>query len=1585
MIESAERVQYITEYIVSYQAKIEALNKKGLFDTATLYEIFAQKICELWFGQQFSNLNELKANFPYVDLISEDKKLYVQVSTIQDIPSKVKSTLEKIRDSKSHELKNVEKLFFFVLANASVAKVRDFTGKSRIGNIEFLKYENLITTDDIVQKAKTDIEFQIALYDFLKMENDSLIQIGNKLEEAVAISKALINNNIDCSINDEYVIDRSNEIRQIQKDGLNFISIQGEAGSGKSALCKIMLENEKLLLYARAEKISEARTLEEVWGLDIGKVVKYLKQQKLVIYIDALEFIADSAKTKMDILQQIYEIVKEHNNIFVVTSCRTCDRTAFVKIENIYQIKRYDISLLSDGQIIQVAKKYKIVQELWDAKAYIQLLRSPFYLNLIVKEIKDFRKIEDVDGFRNLIWTDVMCMRGKILPHGITHSDIRNAIDKIVFYRAKKFLPGVRKEEIGEEIVAILQSENIITSCSDNTIRLKYDIFEDICFERFIDGKYDDCKNNYEVFFSNLTQLGRCIYRRYQIWVENKLFSKGNREKFLYKLLETDKIPAEWKAQTIVGIVKSNFCSELFEEYGYSFSSDLLWEFVSLTNNFSFETSILSLKYGNVYSQLKPIGMGRPCLINLIFNSGVYKENCNEKPVLKLCTDYSQNPIICDKAEESACQILQFYVEEKMRNSLKEKNSHLADDINLCLMPVYRMAKCSQKWIKQFWADRIYGYLNSDGRSNCLDEDILEYVLKNTVPSLAMHLPRELCEIADAYWIKIPELDKRDFYYNVSSLDSAEKYGLSRNADSYNYDYNDIYDNAFLNILVKYNWIIALEWLISLTNHVALSMKESEPEDVYDISVWEDSPNEVRNYICNPNFWLAGIQEHRVHELVSDGIYLFTRMAINEINSEINDKKIILRFAEYIKSEIVKKSNNVMMLSIVAEIGRNCENVIPGYSLFLASSIDLVMLDSQKIVILLPNADRQLYERLILMSVGIPKLEKRYDVNAQANDSLQDIVIKLQLRNEEYKEKAEKILDYLYSNIPNQGENARLYLQIQKMDLRNAAMSRVDEHTYAFIPKITGDAKKIVEENRKSKFIRDRNEFQQIVDNCNNLMNDGKLSLQECFNTITRVQTLIKNMEAPGQLQSFLVMIIAYALAKNEITWEKRSELCSIWLDGIDSIFNNESFAFEIGLVNVLYKQIEYELDASVKEKMKRQMLDCLLYRGQQGIISNISLHIKQYLMKNEKIAQLFFYTIIAIAEDRMACYKYNVTKLRNIGKKIEYQPNKKKPPTWVKDVFEENGIDLYNSEREEIIQKHLVQEVKKDLSTWDIENSDLQTLCYISNCGLSFDNQEFGMIMGKLFPYMLSIISNVEDYHEFLDVYAVSEVVVFVNNGLCSNNDSSAIIDMLFELPDFEQMKSDAYELYEDISCHLLAVFFDGYNNVEIRRKCEAVLLAIEDKIGHISDTRVRDTLYKMMFLTLGKFHMRDWKEIHTEYSYKDKIFLNTIWTKYGWLHFKNLLYVIDQMHIAELLPEVILPLNESLSKYKDNLIKCERTVRENEVIINKIITKAFLDYNDDIKLDNELTKAFEEFLEALVEFNMEEAAVILDEFRVH
>lgn len=94
MLHSNERMDIITEYMTSYEEKIKMANKNGLFDAAKMFELFAVEVCNVWFGQKFSNLNVETATYPYVDLISENRELLVQVSTVQDIPTKIKSTLE---------------------------------------------------------------------------------------------------------------------------------------------------------------------------------------------------------------------------------------------------------------------------------------------------------------------------------------------------------------------------------------------------------------------------------------------------------------------------------------------------------------------------------------------------------------------------------------------------------------------------------------------------------------------------------------------------------------------------------------------------------------------------------------------------------------------------------------------------------------------------------------------------------------------------------------------------------------------------------------------------------------------------------------------------------------------------------------------------------------------------------------------------------------------------------------------------------------------------------------------------------------------------------------------------------------------------------------------------------------------------------------------------------------------------------------------------------------------------------------------------------------------------------------------------
>ncbi len=152
-----ERIQFIAEYLSAYEEKIKLLNKGGLFDAAKLFELFAIEVGSLYLDQRLSNLNIATYTYPCVDLISEDKKIYVQVSTTENIPAKIKTTLESIRDSKRDEINALTNVKFFVLKNSSVDKVKDYTGKNKIGSISFTKARDLITTYDVLQKAMNNL------------------------------------------------------------------------------------------------------------------------------------------------------------------------------------------------------------------------------------------------------------------------------------------------------------------------------------------------------------------------------------------------------------------------------------------------------------------------------------------------------------------------------------------------------------------------------------------------------------------------------------------------------------------------------------------------------------------------------------------------------------------------------------------------------------------------------------------------------------------------------------------------------------------------------------------------------------------------------------------------------------------------------------------------------------------------------------------------------------------------------------------------------------------------------------------------------------------------------------------------------------------------------------------------------------------------------------------------------------------------------------------------------------------------------------------------------------------------------------
>ena len=1590
MLNSNERMGFIIEYMSSYDEKIKMANKNGLFDAAKMFELFAIEVCNVWFGQKFSNLNDETATYPYVDLISENRELLVQVSTVQDVPTKIKTTLEKIRDSKDKKCSDLKNIVFFVLSNNSIDKVREYSGDNQIGSISFTIKDNLITINDIITKAQNDLNFQKKLYKVLKDEYENFNINIRKFKGALELSNSGLKN-IEGLINGEYEIDRNEFLEKITKDNERYISIQGGAGSGKSVLCKKYVENEKLVLYARAERFLEESHIDDIWGCCIQDVLEYINGKKLIFFIDALEFIADCAETKFELLQYLYDMAAEYQNVYIVTSCRTSDKNAFIKLETNFSIKIYEVGDITEDELALLMKQYPIIHKMYKTNSYVDLLKSPFYINLIVSNSMDIDNIGDENSLREYIWKNIICLEEKSRMYGILSNKVIETVEKIVFERARKFMLGIHKDDIDRDIMHALLSEGVIAQQGDY-IRLKYDIFEDICFEHYFDKAFDLCKGKYKTFYDEIENLGRCVYRRYQIWISNKMFIQVNRDKFLYSLTFSDEIPQSWKRQTEIGIVKSRFCDNYFEEQGSEIlEQGMLFDFVKNINLFAFEGELLHIRQESPQMKLSPIGNGRPCIIRLLKNEEIYKKNIiGRDDIVKLCLDYAKQEDKVAVIASDACAMMEYYVEYSLQESEQENYYKIIDEISSCLEALYRMADNSEEWLKKFFNTLINNYINGNRKSMRKSEDIMEWTLKNAYPALVAGLASELCSIADILWLR-GKVDAEKFdFYRADRLSKGFEYGLSEKAEHYNYLYRTVYENAFLWNLFRLNFKVGFHWAIQFINRVILEYATNNPEYVIKIKVKISESNAIKEYWGNGNMWLAGIRDYNVPTLIGDVIFCLKEAIISSLEICKKDHEFTVAFANYVKETIYSKSNNIVLLTIIESIGMHFENELPGYALDLATSIELVHWDTTRYMLYKKNPTKELLERQILKTMGIPELKDRYELDKKCDLSIQEYVSHTQIYFDSMvQDKCYGILDYLYSIIKNDAENAQDYLQIQKMDMRGAKATKITDNIIMLEPQISGEAEKIV--LRQEEFNKPKQRLNAAIKKCNDNMVSGQIDLPSTLDAIKVILELMKDTDMAFQYENLLILLIASAINHQELENEKREKFCTIWINGIEKLFSNGNFLADIALMPVLLNQLENDVAIGIKNKIKKIVLDCLMYKGQHGVIDEMAKYVKRYLANHEALAQAVFNTIIKLSEDQMEHQKYNANylKVSKKDKEFIFNPNMQPKLSGIDRYIKDDDGNCYTSREEEIIDRYLLQEESLEIDVFDMSNYDISTICYVANCGLNFTNESFRMVIHEILLCMIDIWKYTKrnyNAHEIFDVYQEHEIIgLFQREMIQTQDDAKMAIDILFEEIDFTKFTTDTIEFYQDIFGNFLCEFFDSYVDSKGRNICKKKILYIEKKVNDIDEEYVRIQLYKSLMLSVTRYCAGDWSKIKTNYSYVDKQFLNKQFTKYGKYHIKELLRTIYQMHMDELLPEILISIRNSFQNAKSEVNKFKKSIREQEAIVQLIILKSFITYSDKIKQDQELIEAYEDILEILINLNYEQAAVILDEFRIH
>ena len=1582
---TSDRMSFINEYMSAYKSKIELANEKGLFDSAKMFELFALEICKLYFKQNFYNLNTTKSNFPIFDLISEDENIYVQVSTEKYIPNKINKTLKNLKDSKEPKLQKINNAYFFMLDNSSVKKVKDLTGANQIGNISFVRTKNLITTKDIINKAETDIQFQEDFYKLIKKEFENFNENATKLVSEIENSKNVGLKNIETLINNEYEIDRKDIVSKIKLENKKFISIQGREGSGKSALCKKIVENEEIILYARAEKFVESKHLEEIWNLDVNKILELIDGKKIVFFIDSLEFIADSPKIQLDIFETLYSIVKKYKNSYIVTSCRTSDKNAFLKLESNYSIQTYNVDDINEEELNKIKNKYPIIKTLSENKSYLELLKTPFYINLIISKSIDVEDINDINEFRKYIWENIICLKEKCKDYKVSYNRVIEQINKIVFDRAKYFLLGTNIDDIDNDILQILNTEGIIVN-NKSGIRLKYDIYEDICFEMYFDNQFKRCKGEYLNFYKNIESMGRCVYRRYQIWISNKLFIKESKDKFLYKLIFSNEVSDEWKKQTEIGIVKSEYCENFFEDYEREIlENNLLKEFIEVINMFSFDSKIIYIQDKFPMLQLKPIGNGRACLIKTIYNNLIYKEeNTDFAKIVKLCSDYTLQNNIKNEVANYTCNILQYYVDLKTGN-YGDDYYKIIDDIDMCLIGIYRLSKYSNEWIKNFFEKLSNYLLGNNQKQKRAARDIINWTLKNSHFNMLKFCSKEFCLLLNNYWLKNRNDNGEHHCGYRYEISKENKYGLSRRIDNYNYEFKKVTDNLFLNELYYVNFNYGFEWTINFINQCVENYYQNYSNEILKIQI-KFQDNDIREYYGNPNMWVASIIEHSVPSLIADMVYCLRSFILKHLELYKDDKELFKDFSEYIKNNIYSKSNNIILLTIIESIGLTFENELPGYAIDLATSIEIVNWDTSRYTLYLDNPTLDSLKQQILIAVGLPKLEERYKLPEKCNMHIQSYVANSQIYfGDKIRLRAYEIIDYLYSKFNNDEEDSMNYLQIQKMDLRNAKVTKIDDNTFMLEAQITGEAEKIVEKHKE--LHEPENELYKEILEYNN--NNNNASTDELVKIVDKLLNMCSDENMNIAYESLLISSIAAALNKEDLTLEKRNEYCLVWVSGINKIFDNDTFNSEISLFQILLNQLSNSISVYVSNNIKKLMLKIILNEEHNGILYKYDIYLKQYLFQNKKIAKSIFNTIVQLAYDEMQHQKYNANYLKktNSEEAFVFVPNMQSKLNGVDKYIENTGHDNYISQKDNIIQKYLYFEEELEINSFEINNYDISTLCYVSNCGLDYNDGNFINIMESILNCIIEINNKSDHTNKMINSYNQKEIIEHFDREIIkSDNNWKKSVNLLFDKIDFSKFSHDNIELYENIFGGFTCEFYDSYVEKNRRILCKNKIKYIEDKINNISDLTIKKHLFKILFFSINRYYSWDIEKCKTSYEYNDKMFLNNQLMKYGKYYPKEAIYTLYQLNIDELLPEILISVDSILSETTlDNNKLIKELNGDSEQIINMIIVKAFVYHSDKIKEDKELLEAYEKLLKRLIELNYAKACIILDEFRIH
>lgn len=351
-----------------------------------------------------------------------------------------------------------------------------------------------------------------------------------------------------------------------------FLFIDGEAGSGKSAYAKQILEtldNTSIISFAADQflKSSLINTLHEInINLSIKEIFDEFEEfSKKLIYIDSFEKLLEG---DAESFRELVTVLKENKDIKLIVSCRsyaleTLKFNYFDKqlLQNNSAI--INVPQLNDEEIQYFVEKIPALDSIVQNANLAEIIRTPKYLSLAEKLITvsdEDLSIIDVVEFKKQLWKNIV--GGNNAPF---EEERQNTFVSIAVKRAKNLTLLTTANEFDSETVYRLKSDGVLFE-ENNLYAPSHDIFEDWGLIKYVNClKIDNPK--IDVFYSSLTNEP-AIRRGFRLWVESKIEeSESWIYNFVIDTINNVSIENHWKDEVLISIIKSDLCDKFFSQH----------------------------------------------------------------------------------------------------------------------------------------------------------------------------------------------------------------------------------------------------------------------------------------------------------------------------------------------------------------------------------------------------------------------------------------------------------------------------------------------------------------------------------------------------------------------------------------------------------------------------------------------------------------------------------------------------------------------------------------------------------------------------------------------------------------------------------------------------------------------------------------------------------------------------------------------------------------------------------------------------------------------------------------------------------